>query len=180
MLKSRCASRGLCSSKLCTTEFATARVVEPEPLVEPAAGSSPLPVSTHTPAVRYGPPKFARPSFTGGFPGSAFSLQPDGTLRCPADHPLYPQERRLERNGSPRVLYAAHISHCRSWTAAVRSVKKAAPRSNPDECVRCCGPSKLPSRIPRFLVKRHPHRFFVLRCCGKTGHAVASGAPGSK
>jgi hypothetical protein len=35
-------------------------------------------------------------------------------LRCPADHPLYPQERRPERNGSLRVLYAARIGHCRT------------------------------------------------------------------
>jgi len=62
----------------------------------------------------YGPPKFARPSFTHGFPGSAFTPQPDGTLRCPANHPLYLQERRPERNGSLRVLYAARIGHCRS------------------------------------------------------------------
>src|SRR5258708_4692739 len=62
----------------------------------------------------YGPPKFAQPSFTHGFPGSAFTPQPDGTLRCPAGHPLYMQERRPERNGSLRVLYAARIGHCRS------------------------------------------------------------------
>ena len=65
------------------------------------------------PLASYGPPKFAQPSFTHGFPGSAFTPQPDGTLRCPADHPLYLQERRLERNGSLRVLYAARIGHCR-------------------------------------------------------------------
>jgi len=62
----------------------------------------------------YGPPRFARPSYTGGFAGSAFALQPDGTLLCPADHPLYPQERRLEHNGSLRLLYVARIAHCRS------------------------------------------------------------------
>jgi len=61
----------------------------------------------------YGPPKFAQPSFTHGFPGSAFPSQPDGTLRCPAGHPLYMQEHRPERNGSLRVLYAARIGHCR-------------------------------------------------------------------
>jgi hypothetical protein len=61
----------------------------------------------------YGSPKFARPSFTHGFPGSAFIPQPDGTLCCPAGHPLSPQERRPERNGSLRVLYAARIGHCR-------------------------------------------------------------------
>lgn len=40
---------------------------------------------------------------------------PFGTLCCPAHHPLYPQERRQERNGSLRVLYAARIGHCRSY-----------------------------------------------------------------
>ncbi len=63
--------------------------------------------------VSYGPPNWARPSFTHGFPGSAFPPQPDGTLLCPAGHPLFVQERRPERNGSLRVLYAARIGHCR-------------------------------------------------------------------
>ena len=61
----------------------------------------------------YGPPNWARSSFTHGFPGSVFTPQPDGTLRCPAGHPLFVQERRSERNGSLRVLYAARIGHCR-------------------------------------------------------------------
>jgi hypothetical protein len=64
--------------------------------------------------VIYGPPQWARPSYTKGFAGADFSLQPDGTLRCPAGRPLYAQERRPERNGSLRVLYAARIGHCRA------------------------------------------------------------------
>jgi hypothetical protein len=91
----------LSSSDLRTTEFAPASVIEP-------ARSE-----KQTPPAQYGPPQWAGPSFTGGFPGSAFTLQPDGTLRCPADRPLYPQERRPERDGSLRVLYAARIGHCR-------------------------------------------------------------------
>jgi hypothetical protein len=87
-----------------TTEFAPAQPAEP---VQPAELAQP------TESRSYGPPQFARPSFTGGFAGSAFSLQSDGTLRCPASHPLYPQERRLERDGSLRLLYAARIGHCR-------------------------------------------------------------------
>jgi hypothetical protein len=39
--------------------------------------------------------------------------QPDGTLRCPAGHPLSVYERRPERNGSVRVVYGARITHCR-------------------------------------------------------------------
>jgi len=96
------------------TEFAKALSQAPlgaseaEPLVEPVSASQ------STPPVEDGPPQWARPSFTGGFAGSAFTLQADGTLRCLADRPLYPQERRPERNGSLRVLYAARIGHCRS------------------------------------------------------------------
>jgi hypothetical protein len=77
----------------------------------------------------YGPPKFAQPSFTHGFPGSAFVPQPDGTLCCPAGHPLFLQERQLERNGSLRVLYAARIGHCRpcplreQWQESVSTKK---------------------------------------------------------
>src|SRR2546430_12233145 len=96
-----------------TTEFAPAVVVEPPPAVEPACSEK------QTPQVQYASPQWARPSFPGGFPGSAFTLQADGTLRCPANRPLYPQERRPERDGSLRVLYAARIGHCRS--CALRS-----------------------------------------------------------
>lgn len=89
-----------------TTEFA--------PTAEPAPTTAPLPVSAFSPAVEYGPAQWARLSFTGGFPGSAFLPQPDGTLLCPAHHFLYPQERRPERDGSYRLLYAARIGDCRS------------------------------------------------------------------
>jgi hypothetical protein len=90
------------------TEFAAASPLEPLPSIEP-----PVPLEPASAPVIYGPPQWARPSFTGGFAGDAFALQPDGTLRCPANHPLYPQERRPERDGSLRVLYAARIGHCR-------------------------------------------------------------------
>ncbi len=104
----------LSSSELRTTELAPASVIEPAPAIESAPTVEPAPSEKHRPQVQYGPPQWARSSFTGGFPGSAFTLQPDGTLRCPADRPLYPQERRPERDGSLLVLYAARIGHCRS------------------------------------------------------------------
>ena len=98
----------LSTSELRTTEFAPAYEAQSPSTDEPEPANEP------TPAVIYGPPQWARPSFTHGFPGAAFTPQPDGTLRCPANHPLYPQERRPERDGSLRVLYAARIGHCRS------------------------------------------------------------------
>lgn len=112
----------LSPSELCTTEFAPACEAEAPSTNEPEPAEAP------TPAVIYGPPKFARPSFTHGFPGSAFTPQPDGTLRCPANHPLYPQERRPERDGSLRVLYAARIGHCRSCPQEGRGEKVYPPR----------------------------------------------------
>src|SRR5438445_10934823 len=99
-----------------TTEFAPACEPEPAP---PAPLSEPVAAREPAPVLLYGPPHWAQRSFTGGFPGSAFTLQPDGNLLCPANHPLYPQERRPERDGSYRVLYAARIGDCR--TCAVRS-----------------------------------------------------------
>jgi len=98
----------LSPSELRTTEFAPVQEAEPPSTDEPE------PAAAAPPAITYGPPQWARSSFTHGFPGSAFTPQPDGTLRCPANHPLYPQERRSERDGSLRILYAARIGHCRS------------------------------------------------------------------
>jgi hypothetical protein len=98
----------LSPSELRTTEFAPASETELSPPVSPG------PADKQLPPVTYGPPQWAGFSFTHGFPGSAFTPQPDGTLRCPANYPLYPQERRPERDGSLRIVYAAHIGHCRS------------------------------------------------------------------
>ena len=86
-----------------TTEFAPAQAL-----------SDPMPIADKSAPVAYEPPKFARPAQMGGFAGDRFTLQPDGTLRCPADRPLYAQERRPERDGSLRVLYAARVGHCRA------------------------------------------------------------------
>ncbi len=90
-----------------TTEFAPAQEGESVQSVVSAQEESTQPVVS-------GSPQWARPSYTKGFAGADFRLLPDGPLRCPADRPLSAQERRLERTGSLRVLYAARIGHCRS------------------------------------------------------------------
>src|SRR6266699_5769188 len=74
---------------------------------------TPMCMTEFAPVQVVAPPQWARPSYTKGFAGADFSLQPNGTLRCPAGHPLYPQERRPERDASLRILYAARIGHCR-------------------------------------------------------------------
>jgi len=93
------------------TEFAPALEAPPAPTLESALPALP---KTQPVPVKYGPPQWAHTSFTGGFPGSAFLLQSDGSLLCPANHPLYPQARRPERDGSYRLLYAARIGDCRA------------------------------------------------------------------
>jgi hypothetical protein len=66
------------------------------------------------PSVLYGAKDRAGTSREGIFRGTDFVLQPDGTLRCPTNHPLSPQERRAECDGTLRVVYAARIGDCRA------------------------------------------------------------------
>jgi hypothetical protein len=61
----------------------------------------------------YGKPTGAAPWKAGRFSGQDFALQPDGTLRCPANQTLSAHERRKEADGSLRVVYAASIRSCR-------------------------------------------------------------------
>jgi hypothetical protein len=66
------------------------------------------------PPVIYGAPAWAATNRAGIFAGADFEPQPDGTLRCPTNHPLYPQERRAEQDGTIRIVYAARIRDCRA------------------------------------------------------------------
>jgi hypothetical protein len=61
----------------------------------------------------YGKPAVAGTFKMGRFSGQDFTLQPDGTLRCPANQHLSAHERRKEADGSLRVVYAASIRSCR-------------------------------------------------------------------
>lgn len=94
---------------------------------EPVQASEPLKASELVKAdesVSSGPAQWARRSFTKGFAGADVALQPDGTLRCPADHPRYPQERRGKRDGSVRLLSAARIGPSRSLLSSPRPVSR--------------------------------------------------------
>jgi hypothetical protein len=72
------------------------------------------------PPAIYGAPQWAATSRVGIFAGADFQLQPDGTLRCPTNHPLYPQERRTEQDGTVRIVYAARIRDCRACPLRVQ------------------------------------------------------------
>jgi hypothetical protein len=78
-----------------TTEFAPA-------LGTPQAGQG------------YEPPVIGGTWKAGCYSGNDFVLSPDGTVCCPANKKLFPQERRLERSGSMRIVYEARIADCRA------------------------------------------------------------------
>ncbi len=88
-----------------TTEFAPAITPHSEQIAPRPASSAP--------ASGYGPPAAATSWKAGRFSGQDFSLQPDGTLRCPAGQSLTAHEWRREADGSLRVVYAASIWSCR-------------------------------------------------------------------
>ena len=98
----------LAPEPLRTTEFAPA--LDPLPEHALASPDSPVPSS---PTSGYAPPATATSWKAGRFTGADFPLQPDGTLRCPAGNVLVPHERRRERDGGLRVVYAASIRDCR-------------------------------------------------------------------
>jgi hypothetical protein len=70
-------------------------------------------IHTQAPPQGYGPAAVALRWKAGRFSGQDFTLQPDGTLRCPANQSLVVHERRREADGSLRVVYAASIRSCR-------------------------------------------------------------------
>jgi hypothetical protein len=124
-----------------TMAFAEAH--EPAPVSEPAGSTQGRPESQPVPVSRpagvseavwdselvYGPAQWAQPSFTGGFPGSAFLPQPDGTLLCPAGQVLTLVECRQERAGSVRVSYSACLDDCRSCRVRAHCQKSRTHRA---------------------------------------------------
>ena len=90
-------------------------VLEPTPLrtTEFAPPVTQTPVQ-QAPVQGYEKPAVALPWKAGRFSGKDFTLQPDGTLHCPAGKTLHPSEQRREADGSLRVLYSARIRDCRS------------------------------------------------------------------
>jgi len=88
--------------------------LHPDPVRTPEFAPALPPPSPHAaPASGYAPPEVGLPWKAGRFSGQDFALQPDGTLRCPADQKLLPHEQRREADGSLRVVYGASIHSCR-------------------------------------------------------------------
>jgi hypothetical protein len=89
-------------------------VLEPTPMrTTEFAPAVPEAKEQQPPSSGYGKPSVAASWKAGRFSGQDFALQPDGTLRCPANQSLVAHERRKEADGSLRVVYAASIRSCR-------------------------------------------------------------------
>jgi hypothetical protein len=102
---------------------------------------------SHCSAV-YGAPEWARTSRVGIFAGADFASQPDGTLRCPANHPLYPQERRAEHDGTVRVVYAARIGDCRACPLREQCLEHGKENRHPRRVSAVLRPIEGPSPPP--------------------------------
>lgn len=88
--------------------------LKPEPLrTTEFAPVLPSPPPHAAPASGYAPPEVGLAWKAGRFSGQNFALQPDGTVRCPADQKLIPHEQRREVDGSLRIVYGASIRSCR-------------------------------------------------------------------
>jgi hypothetical protein len=88
--------------------------LEPSPVRTTEFAPATAPASPRTaPLAGYAPPQVGSAWKAGRFADQDFVLQPDGTLRCPADQKLLPHEQRREADGSLRVVYGASIRRCR-------------------------------------------------------------------
>jgi len=99
-------------------------------------------------SLTYGTPEWARTARQGIYAGRDFHLQPDGTLRCPANHPLYAQERRAEHDGTVRVVYAARIGDCRACKRRVHCLGHGRDNKHPRRVSAVLRPAEGPSPPP--------------------------------
>jgi hypothetical protein len=81
----------------------------------------------------YGPLELAQDSgpARGRLAGQAFAVLEDGTLRCPAEKILRPQERRTLSDGSVRIVYRAKKGDCRSCRLAPECLGRHASGAQP-------------------------------------------------
>jgi hypothetical protein len=81
----------------------------------------------------YGPLELAHDSgrARGRFSGQDFAILENGTLRCPAEKILRPQERRTLSDGSVRILYRAKKGDCRSCRLAAACLWRQASGAHP-------------------------------------------------
>src|SRR5712692_6895764 len=109
--------------------------LEPTPLRTTEFAPTPEAKEPQALSSGYGPPTSATSWKAGRLSGQDFVLQPDGTLRCPANQVLSATEQRREADGSLRLVYAARISQCRGCPLrAVPVAWQADDKTAPGQC----------------------------------------------
>ena len=68
---------------------------------------------------------------SGRFTGAAFEVLEHGTLRCPAEKILRPQERRKQVDGTIRIVYRARKEDCRNCALARECLGRQASGAHP-------------------------------------------------
>jgi hypothetical protein len=68
---------------------------------------------------------------SGRFTGQAFEVLENGTLRCPAEKILRPQEQRKQADGTLRIVYRARQEDCRSCELARKCLGRQASGEHP-------------------------------------------------
>jgi hypothetical protein len=102
------------------THWSDAETATPLVAAAPPEGVQHDEVGTDVQLETYGPLEVARDwaRASGRFSGQAFEVLEDGTLRCPAEKILRPQERRKEADGTLRIVYRARKEDCRGCALA--------------------------------------------------------------
>jgi hypothetical protein len=104
------------------------------PTIPPPAEANTIDeVVEETVQASYGPLELAQASgpARGRFAAQAFAMLEDGTLRCPAEKLLRPQERRTLSDGSVRIVFRAKKGDCRSCRLASECLGRRASGAQP-------------------------------------------------
>ncbi len=120
--------------QLRTTRWPNARSITPTTTVGATGDVLTLDQPLAAPMVeQYGPLEIARDwgRRIGRFTGQAFKVLENGTLRCPAEKILRPQERRTEADGTLRIVYRARKEDCRSCPLARDCLGRQAAGEHP-------------------------------------------------
>jgi hypothetical protein len=122
------------AEQLRTTSWREVSSITPTTAVGATEDVLPLDQPAAEPMVeQYGPLEVARDwgRRMGRFTGQAFEVLENGTLRCPAEKILRPQERRTEADGALRIVYRARKEDCRSCRLARDCLGRQASGEHP-------------------------------------------------
>jgi hypothetical protein len=155
--------------------------LEPEPVRTTEFAPATPPALPHTALLSgYAPPQVGSRWKAGRFSGQDFSLQPDGTLRCPANQRLVANEQRREVDGSLRIVYAASIRSCRPCEFREQCQWQGCATSKPRQVSVLLHPlvvGSAPLRLSRLESKTPSASMYASASAATRGRAGAARSP---